>query len=78
MEQINNTREIIEREKELVIGVRNAIEIEYEDRGCRKATLQQKILQKKHELNRLKSEHESLINMLASFELSQMGNDLKG
>ena len=70
--QIKRTSAVIECEKQLAIGIRNAIEIEYEDRDSQRTMNHQRIQQKKDELNRLKAEYESLLQVLTSQE-SEIG-----
>ena len=72
LNQINSTSEIIEHEKQLAIGIRNAIEIEFENRESQNIAYNRKIQQKKDELARLNSEYESLLQVLASQE-SEIG-----
>ncbi len=72
LNQIKSTSEIIEHEKQLAIGIRNAIEIEFENRESQNIAYNRKIQQKKDELARLNSEYESLLQVLASQE-SEIG-----
>lgn len=72
LNQIKSTSEIIEHEKQLAVGIRNAIEIEFENRESQNIAYNRKIQQKKDELARLNSEYESLLQVLASQE-SEIG-----
>lgn len=72
-QQIRNTSATIECKKHLAIGIRNTIEIEYEDHESLKiaSLYQQRIAQKKDELIRLKAEYESLLQV-SSVQKSQI------
>lgn len=72
-QQIRNTSATIECKKHLAIGIRNTIEIEYEDHESLKiaSLYQRRIAQKKDELIRLNAEYESLLQV-SSVQKSQI------
>lgn len=66
--QVKSTKKIIEHEQQLVVGIRNAIEHECEDRNEKKGEMNNDIEEKKGELDALRKEYESLKSVLQSQE----------
>jgi len=68
MGQVKSAKQTIENEQQLVVGIRNAIENECEDRNEKKGEMNNDIEEKKAELDALRKEYESLKSVLQSQE----------
>jgi septal ring factor EnvC (AmiA/AmiB activator) len=68
MGQVKSSKKTIETEQQLVVGIRNAIENECEDRNEKKGEMNNDIEEKKAELDALRKEYESLNSVLQSQE----------
>jgi len=68
MGQVKSAKQTIESEHQLVVGIRNAIENECEDRHNKKGQMNNEIEEKKAELDALRKEYKSLKRVLQSQE----------